>query len=403
MISHLQTGDFIDTPRIRRLSIIMLAFALLAVAALFATSDGMRDYQGRPLGTDFSNVYAAGRMAIEGRASEAFNPANHFARQREIFADEAIPLYGWHYPPFFLMVAALLALLPYTASYILWQAATLPLYLRVVSLIAPGRTALLAAAASPAAFVNFTHGQNGFLTAALLGGAMLVLDRRPLAAGVLIGLLAYKPQFGVMIPLVLIATGRWRTFAAAAATLAVLASATTLAFGASVWPAFADNMRFTQTAIVTGGGPGWEKVQSLFAALRAVGVPEPLAMTGQVALATAAAASLVWLWRSAADHAAKAAGLIAASLLATPYALDYDMAALVPAIAFLAANGVWKGFRRFEKTILAFAFLAPLFSRQIAAATFLPLGLLSMAMLYGVALSHGRTRRPAGAALLAAA
>ena len=54
-------------------------------------------------------------------------------------------------------------------------------------------------------FVNVGHGQNGFLTAALLGGALHWLDRRPWLAGVLIGCLAYKPQFGVLIPVALLA------------------------------------------------------------------------------------------------------------------------------------------------------------------------------------------------------
>ncbi|MEZ5916374.1 MAG: glycosyltransferase family 87 protein [Parvularculaceae bacterium] len=254
MLDQLKSGDFLTRERMRRIAMVLGVVYLIVLAALFATSDGMRDYNGRPLGTDFSNVYAAGQMARDGDGVRAFDPHYHLARQAEIFNDPDIPVYGWHYPPFFLLVAAALALLPYTAAYLFWQAATLPLYLRAVSAIAPGRTSLVAALVLPATFVNFTHGQNGFLTAALIGAAMALLDRRPLVAGVLIGLLAYKPQFGVLIPLVLIATGRWRVIGAAAATIAGLVAASTLAFGPGVWPAFIDNMRFTNTAIVDGGG-----------------------------------------------------------------------------------------------------------------------------------------------------
>ena len=84
---------------------------------------------------------------------------------------------------------------------------------------------LLLALAFPAVYVNLAHGQNGFLSAALLGGSLLILDQRPKLAGVLIGLLAYKPQFGVLIPLVLIATGRWTVIAAAAATVLITCAA----------------------------------------------------------------------------------------------------------------------------------------------------------------------------------
>ena len=66
------------------------------------------------------------------------------------------------------------------------------------------------------------HGQTGFLTGALLAGGVLALPRHEILAGVFFGLLAYKPQFGLLIPFVLLAGGYWRAIAAATAT--VLAS-----------------------------------------------------------------------------------------------------------------------------------------------------------------------------------
>ena len=107
--------------------------------------------------------------------------------------------YGWHYPPFFFAVAFLVASLPYALGLALWLAASFAAYLAAILAILPRPETLLIAAAFPAVFVNIGHGQNGFLTAALLGGALLLLDRRPWLAGVMIGLLAYKPQFGAMI------------------------------------------------------------------------------------------------------------------------------------------------------------------------------------------------------------
>jgi hypothetical protein len=99
----------------------------------------------------------------------------------------------------------------------------------------PRPETLLVALAFPAVFVNIGHGQNGFLTAALLGGALHLLDRGPWLAGVLIGLLAYKPQFGVLIPVALLAGGRWNTIGAAAA-VAALAAISFVTLG-SVWHA----------------------------------------------------------------------------------------------------------------------------------------------------------------------
>ena len=182
----------------------------------------------------------------DGLAATAFDPAAHFAREQAIFG-AATQYYAFQYPPVFLLVAAALAQLPYLPALALWQAATLALYLLairaiIVSSPSPGRVGirgdwLLLALAFPAVFINLGHGQNGFLTAALFGGALALLDRRPLVAGVLIGLMIYKPQFGLMIPLVLLATGRWRVIVAAAATVLVLLLLTLAAFGTEVWPA----------------------------------------------------------------------------------------------------------------------------------------------------------------------
>ncbi|MEQ8179302.1 MAG: glycosyltransferase family 87 protein [Amphiplicatus sp.] len=396
MSNPFRSGAFIDAARARRVSIVILVASLAGLVALLAYSDGMRDYKGRPLGADFSNVYAAGRMAQEGAAPLVYDWPAHHAEQQRVFDDPEIEFYGWHYPPFFLLAAALLAFLPYTASWLVWMAATLPLYLASIRAIIPEKGALLAAAAFPAVFVNFIHGQNGFLTAALIGAAMLVLNRRPLVAGVLIGLLAYKPQFGVLIPIALIAAGRWRSFAAAAATVLMLIAVSTLAFGPDVWRAFAESGHLTRTVVLENGNTGWEKIQSLFSALRAFGAPVGAAYAAQGALFAGIATSLVWLWRSTAPQDLKAAGLIVASLLATPYALDYDLMALGPAIAFLAALGLREGFRPYEKALLAVAFFAPVAARPVATATLIPLGLIIMLALYACILRRARATARAG-------
>jgi len=123
--------------------------------------------------------------------------------------------------------------------------------------------------------VNRGQGQKGLLSAALLGGALAVLDRRPIVAGFLFGLLAYKPQFGLMIPLALAAGGHWRSFAAAAATIALLAVGAPAAFGPDVWRAFFDSTHFMRTVALEQGDLGWYKMQSLFAWARMWGAPVP--------------------------------------------------------------------------------------------------------------------------------
>ena len=390
VLDQLRTGHWLTRERLRLWALAVLVASLAGLSFLLATSDGLNDYQGRPLGTDFSNVYAAGTYVLDGQPGTAFDPPSQHAREQMIFG-RATPFYGWHYPPFFLFIAGLLALMPYALSLAVWQAATMLLYLDMLFAILrdlPTREYardplwLLLAIAFPAVFVNIGHGHNGFLTAALLGTALLVLDRKPVLAGILFGLLAYKPQFGVMIPLVLIVTGRWRAFASATATVLALALVTTWAFGPDVWRHFINAMPFTREVVLEQGGTGWHKIQSVFSLVRMWGGGVPLAYVVQGATMMALAASLVWLWRSEASYRLKAAALPVAAILATPYSLDYDLVVLAPTIAFLAIEGLERGFRDWEKSALALLWIMPMIARTMAEQMLLPLGVLSMTLMF---------------------
>jgi hypothetical protein len=378
----LRSGEWLTSARARGYSLILLGLCVIAVAGWIALSDGLIDRNGKPVGTDFSNVYAAGTLTWQGRPAEAYQPAAQHAAEKAVFGDRAVPFYGWHYPPFFFAVAFVVAAVPYAWGLAIWLAASFAAYLAAIRAILPRPETLLIAAAFPAVVVNIGHGQNGFLTTALLGGALQLLDRRPWIAGVLIGLLAYKPQFGVLIPVALLAGGRWSTIGAAVATVAALLAVSFVTLGGGVWHAFADSMNFTQTVVLEQGTTGWEKIQSVFSALRMWGANVHTAYTVQITLALILAASLAWLWQGDAAFELKAAGLATASLLATPYVLDYDLVVLAIAIAFFAKHGLSRGFRDYEISLLAAAWTAPLLSRGIAGVTGVPLGLVVMLALY---------------------
>ena len=425
----LRSGDWLTRERIQLVAVALLLASAIGFLYLVATAHGAVDRQGRPLGTDFSNVYAAGTYVNEGNAVAPFDPPQQYAREQAIFGN-ATPFYGWHYPPFFLFVAGALALMPYGLALAVWQAVTFGLYLLTMRAIvdssfrgpqsgspesitpkpkervsrnrlwtrwlwipdsryaASGMTSLwlLLTLAFPSVLINIGHGQNGFLTTALLGGALVVLDRRPLVAGILLGLLVYKPQYGLMLPIVLAVSGRWRCFAAAAATVVLATIATTLTFGVAAWHAFFVSTEFTRTVVLEQGNTGWYKIQSVFAWARMWGAPIPLAYAVQGIVTVALGATLAWLWRGAASFPLKAAGLCLATILATPYSFDYDMMVLAPAIAFLVVDGLQRGFGPWEKTALAVLWLVPLLARSVAQLTFIPLGVPAMLAVFVVIL-----------------
>jgi alpha-1,2-mannosyltransferase len=391
LLDTLRSGEWLTRERMRLWALAVLAASVAGLLYLLATSNGLNDYQNRPLGTDFSNVYAAGTYVLEGHAALPFDwPAQH-AREQAIFGADT-PFYGWHYPPFFLFVAAALALLPYTPALAVWQGATLLLYLGAIRAIVrrtwpavgADRLVPLLALAFPAVFINIGHGHNGFLTAALLGAALALLDRRPALAGLLFGLIAYKPQFGLLIPLVLVATGRWRAFVAASLTVAALAAVTTAAFGMEVWQAFAASLTPTRVEVLEAGSTGWHKIQSVFSVVRMWGGGVPLAYAAQGLVTVLAAAALCWLWRSRAAYPLKAAALAIAAILATPYSLDYDFMVLAVAIAFLGADGLARGFAPWEKSALALMWAMPLVARTLAEHTAIPLGVPVMMLVFAL-------------------
>jgi len=402
LLSSLRDGDFLTRERVRIWTIALLISFAAAILFLAATAHGLNDYKNRPLGTDFSDVYAAGTLTRDGVPEAAFDPAQHYQQERATFGLDT-PFYGWHYPPFFLAVAGALAALPYLPALLLWQAATLALYLFALRFLLWSGAApecarnpawLLCALAFPAVFVNLTHGQNGFLTAALFAGALALLDKRPIVSGILFGLVAYKPQFGVMIPFVLAASSRWKTFAAAAATVAALVLFATLAFGTDIWAAFLASTHFSRTIVLEQGGAGFEKIQSVFAFVRMLGGTIDTAYAAQIIAGISVAAALTLLWRSQASMACKGAGLCLGALLATPYCLDYDMVLVAPAIALMAVEGRARGFLPYEQTGLAALWLVPLAARSVADATHIPLGLTAMAICFAFVVRRRLASRP---------
>ncbi|OAI31586.1 hypothetical protein A1351_04750 [Methylosinus sp. R-45379] len=394
MWEKLRSGDWLDEERLRVYPAMLLLLSVGCVAAVLMTAQGRFDANGHPLGTDFSQVWVAGRETLRGHPEQPFDLARHIAEQRAEFGAGS-DVYGWHYPPYFLAPATALAHLPYLEALAVWQMTTLALYLVAVLALMhggaapPGRVALLALA-FPATLVNLGHGQNGFLTAALLGFGFLALPRRPALAGLCFALLAYKPQFALALPVALIVGGHWRALASAAASLLVMTLASLFFFGPESWIAFVQNLDVTRDLVVERGAAGFPKIQSVFAAARLLGADIATAYAAQTLATATTLAALVWLWRSGADYRAKAAGAIVATFLTTPYCLDYDMTALAPAFALLVSFGLERGFGPYMKSALTAAFIIPLAARPVATATSLPLGAITMAALFAIILSNSR-------------
>jgi arabinofuranan 3-O-arabinosyltransferase len=335
-------------PRAMRLvSLIGLTLCLcylIILGGTFLKGYFLIDGERRPIANDFVNVVAAGRLALDGEPAAAYDWPVHKQAEVRAVGHDFDNYYGWHYPPTFLFVAAALATMPYLAAALVWLGATLAVYAAALAAILGCRTGLAVAFGFPAVLWNITAGQNGCLTAALIGGTLGLLERRPALAGVCLGFLTYKPQFGLLFPFALIADRRWRTLATAAATASLLIAFSWLVFGAASWQAFAHWMPITSAVVLGEGRADWSRLQSVFGLVRAYGGSAQLAWGLQLAISLATLVGVTWLWRGRAPFDLKAAALAAGTLVVTPYLYMYDLVVLAVAVAFLIRFALVRGF-----------------------------------------------------------
>ena len=313
------------------------------------------DPNGLGIPTDFVNVWAAGRLVLEGHPAHAYDWDIQKQVELALLRQDFLGYFAWHYPPPFLFVASLLAQFPYSVAFIGWVSASFVPYLAMMRAIVGRPFGLLLAVAFPMVFNNTLVGQNGFLTAALIGGTLYLLPVRPILSGICLGLLSYKPQYGLLFPLVLIAASQWTVFFTAAVVAVVMAFASWLAFGTESWQAFFHWMPMFSQAFLTEGKATWWKLQSIFSLVRYFGGPEQLAWAFQWVLTASVATVLVLMWRSRVPYTLKAASLAVGTLLTTPYLFMYDMMVLAIPVAFLVRIGLKTGFRPYELPALACA------------------------------------------------
>lgn len=324
-----------DDPALMVACVILLGVSILVSIPAFFGGGGQA-------GIDFSCFWGAGAMALEGHAAAAYDweqlhqhlvlrvqSLNHAP-----YPYDQVPV-PFFYPPVFFLVLAPLALLPFPIAFWVWSAAKLSCWLLVAYAIRPRFGALLLALVAPPVFYDFISGQSALLAASLLGGILLTLDRRPLLSGALIALLIFKPQYGVLLPFVLIATGRWRVVITAALVIPVLLLLAGLIFGWDTFVGFRAAATFATTQFHLSGALPWFKLQSIYGLLRDAGLGYGLAMAVHVAIASVVAIGVLILWRGHVSFAVKAASLLAATPLISPYFAIYDMPILVVALLFL--------------------------------------------------------------------
>jgi alpha-1,2-mannosyltransferase len=380
-------GAWLGRRHIGQCCAVLLALELAVFLFIVAGTHGWIVPLERPTTTDFASFYAAGVLANGGTPELAYDQAAHFAMEQAV-TERGIEYQFFNYPPVYLILCAALAHLPYLPGFVLFIAATLFFYLAVARRILDDYrgTALLVLLAFPMAFWNIGLGQNAFLTAGLFGMAPLLVDRRPVLAGLLFGLLCYKPHFGLLIPVALAAGCYWRSFAAAAVSAGLLILASIALFGWDTWHDFLATAAASH-AVYESGRILFAGFTSPFGAVRLLGGPVALAYTVQ-AIAGLAAAILVFIvWRCHLSLPLRAASLAAATLVAVPVAIFYDLMLGTIAVCWLARDQSHP-ISAAEKTFFAAITLLLLDARHLGESWHVPTAALAALGLFAIVTSR---------------
>ncbi|CAG9165034.1 hypothetical protein LMG23992_00180 [Cupriavidus laharis] len=359
---------WLDLDRVRVYSGVVLTLFGLLMATWAWYSNGFTDGNVSRPGTDFSVFWSASYLALTEVPVHAYDVARHL---------EVVSAYGtlqhgsnivlpWLYPPTFLLMVLPLALFPLALSYLLFMVGSCYVYLRAIGcLLGAGsvmrRGLWLPILGSPAVIISAILGQNSMLTAALAAGAACLLGRRPVASGVLIGLLAIKPQLALLMPVALIAGRHVGALLSAVATAAIFVAASLAVCGWETIPAFMQSVDWARQNLVEGPLHGWYGMPSVLAAAQLAGLDAAPAYAVQGTAALAAAASVAYVWSHTREVPLRAAVLAAGALLATPYVRHYELTWMGISMAGLVGDGIRHGLSGRERALLVVAWLLPLF------------------------------------------
>jgi arabinofuranan 3-O-arabinosyltransferase len=339
--------------RVFALALFVIGLYVVVLVGGYVQHLWILDAKGRPVVNDFIVFWVAAHLALKGAVLAAYDAQREHAAELAAIGHTYHQVLGWSYPPLFLLIVILPAQLPYVAAFILWCSVTLALYALTMAAIAKRAVAFIVACAMPWTLVEFMLGQNGFLTAAVIGTALLQLEKRPIVSGLLLGFLSYKPQFGILFPLALAVGGYWRAFGWAAFGTLLWNGLAGIVFGFDTYGAFLHALSNAAATHLVHSDLGWNKLQSVYGFARTLGAPGAAAWAMQALVSLSAAVGVVFAWKNrGTPFELKAALLAIAILLATPYVLYYDVPVLAVAGAFLFRH---RGFDRFEMSVMAAA------------------------------------------------
>lgn len=335
---------------------LLVYYFLILISWDFST---LREISGLPIGRDFMSFWAASKLALSGKAVEAYNINELFEVEKQYFGTTHVFQCGWYYPPIFLLLMLPFGLMPHLPALLLWLGITFILYMIVLSRISKHSIILPLCVLFPGMFQNFYIGQNGFLSGLLIGGGLLLLDRAPFIAGCLFGLLSFKPTLALLSFIALACGRHWKALIGAFASVMLFIIISVAAFGLPVWTAYLKVMSIPMRQLEIGIAP-WNMNATFFAGILSAGLSVKFAYLVQGTVMLLVLIGVAWGWQKNISLPLRGTILVLGTLLFTPYAPIYELALLALPLGWLweegRIHGRWPG----ELFLLLFGWLLPL-------------------------------------------
>jgi alpha-1,2-mannosyltransferase len=242
-------------------------------------------------------------------------------------------------------------------------------FVAVLRRIAPHPLTVWLTLAFPGCFHTLVRGQNTFLSGIIFGGGLLLLDHSPLAAGLVLGLMVFKPQLCVLIPFVLLAGRYWRALAGFVLSALGIMLLSLALFGLEVWSVALQFLLLTSKTLLIRGYLPLGINPTVFAAAELLGLSQKLALGVHWTVAFIVAGVAIWTWYKGAPLRIRASTLIIATLMISPRLFVYDFTLLAIPLAFLGYELALTRFSPGPTAIFVAAWAMPSYAPILAANT----------------------------------
>ena len=353
-------------------SIIFLIIYISIVVGLYIRSKQTTENDGFTVGIDYMILYTAGKTAIVGHASQIYDSPNQQAIIRETIGFDMPDDMHWFYPPTFLLgIVSVFSTIPFEASYILWLATTLTLaVLACTIMVSRKKNLALMALSFPAVMHNFRWGQNGFLSTALLGAGIGFMETNPILAGLMFGLLTYKPWLALFPFLILLVARKWKVLGWSIFFSVLTVILSFFVYGAETWRAFFHQLFYTGPSLFTSIWENTAAIQpSMQTALRLFGINGTPLYIILLIIGIATTCLVIYVFQATNRLSLRGSAMVLGIFAVVPYFIEYDLMLLCIPTILLIYDCLQEGYCKTDYIAIGALWLMPLINIPLVKVT----------------------------------